>query len=257
MGDGCDTKQAFGKPFICKGLRGYLCFVLVGITITYMTTRHNTISPTRLTWTINHNNLIGWHERYELLNNSDEFKEYEAVMAAHMNPEGRYYVVLDIDNAEVRCLTVAVDEGRKWNDDSMDMFIELGQRYFIIANLDGKEWTACSNNSPYRGYKTEAEAHAALAKMKKAAAKHHAEQAECRVYQGRVEELIGTEWQHLPLATATTQVGDVIKVRAHTANRAALVIEVTRSRVKVVYSTNGNRGSVPYSKWIKKVGIFE
>jgi len=118
MVDGCDTKQGFGKAFICKGLRGYLQSVLVGLSITYMTTTQNTISPTRLTWTINHNNLIGWHERYELLNNSNEFKEYQAVLAAHMSPEGRYYVVLDIDNAEVRCLTVAVDAGRKWNDDT-------------------------------------------------------------------------------------------------------------------------------------------
>jgi hypothetical protein len=257
MGDGCDTKQAFGKPFICKGLRYDLKSVLVVPSITYMTTTQNTISPARLTWTINHGNLIGWNDRYDMLHNSREYAEYDAAMRANRAPLGANYFALDMENAEVRCITVAIDEGRNWNDDSTDLFIELGQRYFIIATFNGEERTACSNNMPYRGYKTEADAHAALAKMKKAAAKHHAEQAVCRAYQGRAEELIGAAWQHLSFATANTQVGDVIKVRAHTAHRAALVIEVTRSRVKVVYSTNGNRGNAAYSAWIKKVSIFE
>lgn len=178
--------------------------------------------------------------------------ELEQTFRTHMNTCD--YKFVDLSNAQVWDFAVVTDFNSSITDDIRTYTVTVETRWFIVgtARKSAQKVTAHGLNVGYRGQATREEAEATLARMQKQAAKWWAEEEENLAHAAAAEALIGRGTSGLSNPNENTKVGDIVLVRGHTRLRAGLVVRVNKGRVKVVYSTNGNRGNAAYAKWVTK-----
>lgn len=198
---------------------------------------------------------VPWKEWCEALDSHPAYlakQEVENTYKTHMN--GCDYRFVDLSNAQVWEFAIATDFGSSITDDIRTYTVTVEPRWFIVgtARKSAQMVTANGLNVGYKGQATREEAEATLAKMRKQAAKWWAEEEENLAHAPAAEALIGRGTNGLSAPNENTRVGDIVLVRGHTRVRAGLVVRINKGRVKVVYSTNGNRGNAAYAKWVTK-----
>lgn len=196
-----------------------------------------------------------WEEWHKALISHPAYlakEELENTHKTHMNSCD--YKFVDLSNAQLWEFNIVTDFDSSITDDIRTYTVTVEPRWFIVGNFrkSAQMVTANGLNAGYRGQATREEAEATLAKMQKQAAKWWAEEEENLAHAAAAEALIGRGTNGLSAPNENTKVGDIVLVRGHTRVRAGLVVRVNKGRVKVVYSTNGNRGNAAYAKWVTK-----
>lgn len=168
--------------------------------------------------------------------------------------EGVHY--LHVEPTHVECRRVARYALRPlngWNhgtgNNTKTTQFSIEWRWYVVGNRNGKNVVLRSDG--LRNFATEAEAQKHLIKWAKARKTHAYEQAFIEEHRETLVHLSRSTYIDITVPTASTTVGDTVRVHGHGKARLGLVVETSKTRVKVAWTTPSNPDNVTIN-WHKR-----